>query len=196
MKFRYAPGLVALIAGMVAIPVASQAAPQSCTAGKPTPASSTWDFHGEATRLLSGIQVDAAKAHDRAAKIDAFTLDGNVSWEFHADQLAALKREVDDMGQEVCRLQQIRRVAAPWQRKAIDDATPSVRLMADNVNDAINFLNQYQDNFWDPGYRHNVSNVLHESGQLSQSVKGLEQFAKVHRQGMQPQVKTGTERHS
>jgi hypothetical protein len=191
MKLKYAPGLVALIAGMAALPVASQAAPQSCTAGKPTPASYTWNFHAEASRLLSGIQVDAAKAHDRAAKLDVYTLDSNVDWRLHANQLDALKREVDDMGQRLCRLEQIRHVAAPWQQKAIDDAAASVRLMADNVQEAIEFLNEYQANFWEPGYRHNVSNVLHESGQLSRSVQNLEQYATVHREDLQLQKELG-----
>lgn len=196
MKLKYAPGLIALIAGMVAIPMASPAAPQSCVSGKPTPASYTWNFHAEASRLLSGIQADAAKAHDRAATIDAYALDGAVPWQFHANQLAALKHEVDDMGRKVCRLEQIRRVAAPWQRKAIDDAAPSVRLIGDNVQDAINFLNEYQNNFWDPGYRHNVSNVFKESGQLSQSVKSLEQYAKVHHEDLQLQGEMGLGRQS
>ncbi len=149
-------------------------------AGKPTPASYTWNFHAEAARLLNGIQVDAAKAHDRAANLDAYALDSAVSWQFHANQLATLKSVVDDMGRKLCRLEQIRRVTTPWQRKAIGDAAVSVRLMADNVQDAINFLNEYQNNFWEPGYRDNVSNVFRESGQLSQSVKTLEQYAKVH----------------
>jgi hypothetical protein len=185
MKLGYASGLAALIAGMAALPLASQAAPQSCTAGTPTPASYTWNFQAEASRVLSGLQVDAAKAQYLADKLQTFSLDANVDWQLHANQLAALKREVDDMGRRLCRLEQIRPVAAPWQQKAIDDAASSVRLMADNVQDAINFLNEYHRNFWEPAYRHNVSNVFRESGQLSQSVKSLEQFAKVHSEDLQ-----------
>jgi hypothetical protein len=180
MRLRHTPGLVALIAAMVALPLASQAAPQSCTAGKPTKASNTWNFRAEATRLLSGIQADAAKAHAHADKLNTYDLDSSITWQYHAHRLAELKNEVDDMGRKLCRLQQIRRVTAPWQQKAIDEAKVSVRLMADNVNDAINFLNEYQDDFWTPSYRLNVSNVFRESGHLSQSVKTLEQTAAVH----------------
>ncbi len=43
--------------------------------------------------------------------------------------------------------------------------------MADNVQDAITFLRKHESNFWEPAYRLNVSNVLHDSSQLSQSVK-------------------------
>lgn len=85
------------------------------------------------------------------------------------------------MGQKLCRLEQIRRVTAPWQQKAIDDAAVSVRLMTDNIQDAIDFLNEYQSNFWEPDYRHNVNNVLHESGQLSQSLRTFEQYATIVR---------------
>ncbi len=82
------------------------------------------------------------------------------------------------MGRRLCRLEQIRRVAAPWQQKAIDDAASSVRLMGDNVQDAINFLEAHQADFWEPSYRQNVANVFNESGQLSQSVKDLERGSK------------------
>ena len=178
MKLNTA-GLAALIAGIAAFPVSSEAAPQTCSTGKPTPASYTWNFQAEASRLLNGIEVDAAKAQHRADRLQQSSLNEDLAWQFHATRLAALKREVNDMGRRLCRLEQIRRVAAPWQQKAIDDAASSVRLMADNVQDAINFLEEHQDNFWEPAYRHNVSNVFHESGQLFESVRNLEQGAKV-----------------
>jgi hypothetical protein len=177
MKLLHTVGLATLIAGMVALPPASQAAPQTCPAGKVTPASYTWNFQAEASRLLNRIQADARRAQYRADKLANSSLNGAVPWQVNATQLTGLKHEVNDMGRRLCRLEQIRRVAAPWQQKAIDDAASSVRLMADNVQDAINFLEKYQDNFWEPAYRHNVSNVFHESAQLSQSVKNLEQAA-------------------
>ena len=178
MKLNTA-GLAALIAGIAAFPVSSEAAPQTCSTGKPTPASYTWNFQAEASRLLNGIQADAAKALYRADKLTNSSLNDAVPWQVQATQLAGLKHEVNDIGRRLCRLEQIRRVAAPWQQKAIDDAASSVRLMADNVQDAINFLEKYQSNFWEPAFRHNVGNVFHESAQLSESVKNLEQHATV-----------------
>ena len=175
MKLRYS-GLAALVAAVVAVPVASQAAPQTCTAGKATPASYTWNFPTEASQLLNGIQQDANKAEDRASTLDMFTMNSNIDWQIHAFELNALRREVNDMGRKLCRLEEIRRVAAPWQRKAIDAAAPDILLMADNTGDAIHFANEYQNNFWRPSYRKNVRNVLQESGQLNQSMKTFEQL--------------------
>ncbi len=175
MKLKHAAGLAALIAGIAALPVSSQAAPQSGTAGKPAPASSASDLRAEASRLLSGLQLDVAKAQYRADKLQVYSLDEGVNWESHASQLSALKDTVDDMGQRVYRLEQIQHAAAPWQQKAIDDTAASVKLMADNVADAIHFMNRNQEDFWEPAYRRNVDNVVLESSQLSRSVKNLEQ---------------------
>jgi hypothetical protein len=196
MKLTCASGLAALIAAMVALPVTAAAASTSCGAGRPAPASYTWNFHAEASRLLSGIQAEAAKAQNRAATLDSYALDSNVDWQLHASQLAALKHEVDGMGRKLCRLEQIRRVTAPWQQKAIADAAPMVQLMADNVQDAIAFLNQHEGSFWEPASQLNISNVLNESGQLSRSVKNFEQYAKVHREDLQLKKGLGAGRNS
>ena len=179
MKLRHTAGLAVLIAGIAALPVSSQAAPRSSTAGKPAPASSASDLRAEASRLLSGLQSDAAKAQYRANRLQVFSLDQGITWESHAQQLIDLKYAVDDMGQRVYRLEQIQRAAAPWQQKSVDDAAATVKMMADNVADAITFLNKYQEDFWEPTYRHNVDNVVRESSQLFQSVKNLEQSARV-----------------
>ena len=77
-------------------------------ARKPAPASSASDLRAEASHLLSGRQLDAAKAGYRASKLQVFSLDEGVTWESHAYQLNALKNAVDDTGQRVYRLEQTR----------------------------------------------------------------------------------------
>lgn len=170
-----------LLAGAVVMPIALLAStPRACVAGKPTPASYAWNFPQEASRLLDGIQMDAASVKNHADRLEVFSMDQNIDWRVHGDVLNGIQSKVDDMGRKLCRLEMIRRVSTPQERKAIDQTASLVRLMADNTDDAINFLNARQANFWEPSYREYVGNLYRESGQVLHSVKTFEQSAKIH----------------
>ncbi len=166
---------LAVIAAAVLWPASLAAANRSCVAGKPTPASYTWNFRAEASHLLNNIQADADFIKDHSDVLEQTALDGTISWQTDADRLASIRDRVNDMGRKVCRLEQIRRVAAPSQRKAIDRVAVQVRLMADNTEDAINFTRVHEGLFWEPAYRHEVANLYHESSQVERSLKSLDQ---------------------
>jgi len=180
-----------LVAGLAAMPVSSMAATaQSCVPGKATPESYTWDFKAEASKLLDQIRMDAVKAQGRADVIKTYNLEP-ISWQSHADELTAIKREINDMGRKLCRLEQIRRVLAPWQQQTIDRIAPQVRLMANSATDAISFLNSNEGNFWEPIYQKYTSNIAQDSGRISRSVTNFEEYAKAHSEEMHLQKSLG-----
>jgi len=150
---------------------------RQCSAGEPTAASSTWDFHQEASHLLDGLRADARKARGIADQLRMVAKEPEVSWELHAERLTAIKEAVNDMGSKLCRLEAIRSAALPWQQKAIDDVAPAVRLMADNAEDAIIYLNEHQGNLWIPTYDKYMANLSTESGHVFDVVKNFEQYA-------------------
>ena len=184
MNFKHLAVGSLLVAGIAVLPVSSMAATaHSCVPGRVTPQSYTWDFKAEASRLLDQIRVDAVKAHGQADLIKSFNLEP-ISWQSHSEQWSAIKREVNDMGGKLCRLEQIRRVLAPWQRQAIDRVAPQVRLMADSATDAIYFLNANEGHFWEPVYRKYTSNVDQDSGRILRSVSNFEEYAKTRGEEM------------
>ena len=196
MKFNRFGTITGLLASMLVLPVLSSAAPKECVEGKPTAASYTWDFKSEATNLLNGIQQDASNGRDHAALLQSFANDPDLSWQSHAYQLTDLKADINDMSSKLCRLETIRRVVAPWQQNAIDRAATMVRLMADNTEDAITYLNHNEGAFWTPTYRMYANNLYNESNQLSNQVKQFEQYATAHNQEVHLQkdlgMKTGS----
>jgi hypothetical protein len=167
---------------LVAPGVSLAATPPQCSSAEPTAASYTWDFHKEASDLLNGLRVDARKARSAADQLRAFENEPEISWQSHADRLAQIKNEVNDMGAKLCRLEAIRSAALPWQQKAIDDVAPAVRLMADNVDDAILYLNAHQGNFWVPAYDLYVTNLSTQSGHLEGVVHNFEQYARLNKE--------------
>jgi hypothetical protein len=146
------------------------AATHECTAGKPTAASNTWNFKGEANSLFEKVQADADKIENHADKIQSFASDSTIDWQVHAPQLNALKSEVDDIGAKLCRLETIRPVLSKWQQAEVDRIGANTLLMADNAQDAITFLNNNQQELWAPVYRKYANNLYDEAHTMAQSL--------------------------
>lgn len=180
--FAMAIAVLSLTAVTPASSMAAVQKPCTCTPAAPTAASYTWNFSREASQLLGGIQADAAKLQDHASTLNSFDMNPELSWESHADQLMSVRREVNDMGSKLCRLEVIRTAVQPWQRTAIDRVAPTVRLLADNAQDALVYVNANQGNFWTPVYRKYTQNLYAEASTLSHSVKSFEEYAKARRE--------------
>jgi hypothetical protein len=155
---------------------------QACVAGKPTPASYTWDFKGEANAAFREIQSTARDALNHADQLEADTRNPEVSWESHESQLAYLRDEIDGMGTKLCRLETIRRVVAPWQQREIDQIAANVQLMAKNAADAIRYVNSHQNALWSRTYTASVHNLFNEADALTRSAGAAAQFSSVSKE--------------
>ena len=124
MNFKNIAVGTLLVAGLTTLPVSALAMSHSCVAGKAATESYTRNFKAEASRLLDQVRADAVKAQDQAELIKSFNLEP-ISWQSHAAEWSAIKGEISDMGGKLCRLEQIRRMVAPWQQQAIDRDCPA-----------------------------------------------------------------------
>jgi len=164
----------ALIAPAAVLPKPSNS---SCMAGAPVPASYTWNFNKEADQLLTQMRHDAMKIRMAADDLQVLTNTPMVSWESHAWDLRVIRDEVNAMGAKLCRLEMIRRVVRPIDQQEIDRTAYTTRLLADNVEDAILFLNHHQHELWNPEYLTNASNIEKESTRLSRALTHLKEYA-------------------
>jgi hypothetical protein len=153
-----------------------------CVAGEPTAASYTWDFKSEVNTIFKDVQADAQQALYHADKLQSFARDPELDWQTHAGQLEDLKYEVNDMGAKLCRLEAIRRVVAPWQQAEIDRILTSVRLMADNTQDAIAFGDSKPKELWLAPYQKYVTNLYSEADGLTHTMRNAVEFAYVSKQ--------------
>ncbi len=167
------------------------AAPRKCVAGPVTAESYTWNFSAEAAGLLKSLQEDAAQMRTHAAILQTFTENTNIDKKMHSYELSRLREKVNDMGKKLCRLEVIRSSVSPWEQKAIDETAPSLRLLADNVQDAILFLRNQPLHTWSPTYRMYANNMYKFASQISTNVDQLEKFAAVHARDQQLEQTTG-----
>jgi len=182
---------------MVAFAVpARAAAAHECVAAKPTAASYTWDFKGEANTIFQAVQADAEQAVNHADMLQSFAQDPGFSWQTHQNELLALKAEINDIGDKLCRLETIRRAVTPWQQAEIDRIATAARLMADNTQDAIRFGNDHQADFWLPAYQKYTNNLYDQARSLANSVGNAVAYARVSRESRDLERKLGMRKSS
>jgi hypothetical protein len=182
---QYLKCCASLFAAALLLPAATKSENRSCALGTPTAASYTWNFPSEAQELLGDIAADAREARMHSDNLDRFALDPDISWQEHAVELSAVREAVNDMGTKLCRLETIRRVALPWEKKAIDDAAPLISEMANEAQAAITFLNDHEENLFNPAYNGFTAGLYQRSDKLAKEMNEFEKFSKVHREDIQ-----------
>lgn len=181
MNLKYVASSMAIAAGTLIFAVGSlAAAPNGCAPDTPSAKSSNLNSRAEVSKLVDAIQTEAWHVEDHAAKLQSLAGNQQVDWQLRAEQLAAVKDEINDIGVKLRRLEQIRQFAPRWERKAIDNAIPSADLMAANAGEAIRFVDSRPDALWLPQYSKYVNNLYDESAHLTRSLKRIEEYAKVH----------------
>lgn len=128
--------------------------------------------------------MQAVDARNTATDLETVDRTANPSWETNSFKLGDLKTEINAMGRTVARLEEMQESAGPIERKAIEEAVPLLKGMADTADAAIRYLN-------DPGalglnsYREYISKLADESIQLDKTLGQFIKFAKVHAQDNQ-----------
>ena len=131
-----------------------------------------------AAELLSDIRENAAGLSKDAGELQVWSVGNALDWESHAAELQMIRDDVNIMGKELARLEQIRGSAEPWEQQAIDRAEPLLKELAANTKNAIQFLNDNRDRLYAPEYHEMVSNLFNESSRLRQWVRDFERLEK------------------
>lgn len=185
----YARLVGCLFAGTLILPAASLSTNGSCALGAPTAQSYTWNFRQEAQGLLDDVGAEAWQTSFHADQLQNFRQD--IDWQEHADQLNAIRTELNDMEGKLCRLEAIRRVVAPWEQTAIDDAAPLITEMANEAQSAITFLNDNHNHLFNPAYHVYSEEIFQQSSKLSHESGEFNDFGKVHQEDIRLEKSLG-----
>lgn len=105
------------------------------------------DHHGggaeKAFDTLQRVEVNALDIREKAARLRTFVrFPGQYSWEIHADQLAHIKTESEDIGDLMTSFKKMREQATHRQNQAFVEALVHAEKLADAGTKAIALLNQ------------------------------------------------------
>ena len=122
----------------------------------------------EVSQLLEQSKAAAAQLEHDALVLESFTR-GHLSWQSHAGQLVRIKENINSMGEDAKRLQELRPAAAPWQQQAIDRIVPLLTEMASLTESAIEYLNAEPNKLHTPEY----TEYLKEKAELAAELSAL-----------------------
>lgn len=165
------------------LPAAFAATPSECIVPKPTTASSTWNFQAEANHTFRDIRSDAANAKYHAEQLQSMAARADsLSWASDVGQLDQIMSAVGDINDDLCRLEAIRRVAAPWQRKTIDHIAVDVAAITNNARNTMVFGGTHRETLWSPTYESYADTLYAEATQLDRVLDVAVHHAKVERE--------------
>ena len=140
--------------------------------------SEDWNYQAEATDLLREVQSTANALASEAHSFHSYTL-SPLARESHVWAANRVKEHVNDMGQRLARLQEIRHVAAPWQREAIDAIVPDAVRLAAHTQAAIEHLNE-RNPLWQQSYKDELRGISERSDRVKNAVNLHLEMADTH----------------
>lgn len=167
-----------LLAVALVLPAGLQAADHACNPGAATPESYTHDFAKETDQLLTSMRIQAYAAKEDADGLGNLSRFNEVSWQRDSARLARIREHVNTIGETLCRLEQIRLVALPWQRQEIDRIAPAVTELADSTQSAIKLLNSHEHNFWATNLPDDMDAIYNEANRIHSTAVQQYQYAK------------------
>jgi len=107
-----------------------------------TEESYSWNFPSEVTGILNDFEKEAADLKIHAATLQMLVREPFLitRWS-HGVELEGAKEHINRMGEQLCRLTTIRRVATPWQQRSIDQVRRTVTALAVDTENALDLLN-------------------------------------------------------
>lgn len=171
---------LAIVFGLfAACPRAALAASsEMCPAGPLTAASYTWNFPKEASELLAQMKAQAMQVRGLADTLQSLDQEADENfWQYDSTLLDQTRTHVNDMDRMLCRLQSIRRVTNPWERKAIADIAPSVIELSDSTRDTVNYLRGHEDALMFPAFTDQAEVLYDKSNRIVNLVNRFQDYA-------------------
>jgi hypothetical protein len=127
---------------------------------------SAWNFQQEASDLLTQVQMLSDKLSVDSDRLASFT-HSKLSWESHATQLHLVRDHINQIGEKLARLQEIRHVTSPWQQRAIDRVVPVAATLAAHTQAAIEHLNENQGHLFAPSYQAHLEAIAERADTMN-----------------------------
>ncbi len=138
--------------------------------------SANWAATEEATSSFNQIQDLAQKVRKQVGPLE--TNGVNLTWQVHADRLARIKAEVNEMGSDLLALTHMRNKLDPWQQQLLDRMTPRIHELVYQTRAALKKLNAQHDTqaLAAVRYPQNLRIISHNAARLADTVGTYSQY--------------------
>jgi len=126
--------------------------------------------HPDVSNHLASFKQKAHEARRHAGTLDSMTPARQLDWRSHAHSLETLKQQVNQLGQTLTTLEELKPQANEGQRMAIDNARPHLAAMAEELTQALNLLSDDRKSVYRSPYTDRVSNLYDHAESLYETV--------------------------
>ena len=131
----------------------------------------------QVNKLLADARTTAFQLKLDADIMESFTR-STASWETHAVQITYIKEHVNDLFKQEAQLKEVRALASPWQRIAIDRIMPYLDELEGYTTAVIERINASPRNLNTPEYKDFLSANVDYSGDLAAMISDFITYGK------------------
>jgi len=192
MRLNLARMILTLVGGALLTTGAASASPQGTAAVTPPATQPSAYLADRASTLLAEIQKEAAGLRRNAATLGTFARNTQLSWRSHAYYLERAKGHINEVGERIAELQQIRNSVLPWQQQAITELTTHAVQVAASTQAAIVQLNENRNSLITSEYQAHLMTIDDSSADMQERVNKFLDYENAQQKFLQLQDETGT----
>jgi DNA repair exonuclease SbcCD ATPase subunit len=142
-----------------------------------TSSTANWYDVEQASNLLNEMQTRALHVRKEVARLQVQEIE--LGWQAQAARLVRAKNDINTIGNDMVRLDQMRSKLEPWQQSLINKTTPALHEMVYQTDAAINRLNAHQSRtiLSLTQYPKNINQIYRNATQMANTFQTVTQYA-------------------
>jgi len=136
----------------------------------------------EGRMLLSQIQDHASAISEEVEPLDMQTRVSEGGGWMESATLNEVREDVNTIGKDLNRLEELRTQLEPWEQQEIDRIAPLAVEIADATNDGIRTFNRNQNQTWNTQLSAELTTLSNKADELRKSVNESLELAKLNKE--------------
>lgn len=146
---------------------------------KPAVTSSTANWYDveQASNMLDHIQNLALKVRKEVARLQVQEIE--LGWRAQSARLTIAKHDINTIGNDLVRLDQMRNRLEPWQQNLLNKITPALHEMVYQADAAIKKVNNHENRTYLAltQYPQNINQIYKNANQMANTIQTVTQYA-------------------
>lgn len=166
----------------VAVPAGLMAAPRRTVSHETKNQTLKNPYYTQVSELLTQIKEHAWAIRTSVGALDLRARSADADWEMEDNALNDVRNNVNAMGRDLARLENLRVLAQPWERQEIDRIAPLARQLATDTNNAIRVFNANRTHEWSTEVPNDFAVIRQKAGEIHKSVSESTEMAELRKE--------------
>jgi hypothetical protein len=143
--------------------------------------SGVYTIADDAKHTIQQIQESAYNVENEADTLHGFAVNSGIGNEARADLLNAMRARINQIGQEMARLDAERAALTSWELRALDQAEPLMKDAATKTETLMVYFNTHKDPIWTNEYREDAANIRTDTEKVVTDIGNIIKIEKLEK---------------